>query len=144
MINHSTPTPIVSADGTLLGVLAGHMDPKDWQRLHKEGMDALESARKDSSQVLDGDNHRRGNFSILRCGVSHGSGQKRPCNLSNNKTNAAILEKLNAMEVFGRIAGFTSCECLPSSTLPCSNLLRVHSRHVELGSRPSPLLRRPP
>lgn len=73
-------------------------------------MDALEEARKEMDHPAGADEHRRGNFSILRGGVSHGSGQKRPCNLSNTKTNAAIFERLNGLEVFTRTARFTTCE----------------------------------
>lgn len=105
-------TPLVSADGTLLGVLAGHCDPDEWRRLHQEGLQALEEARRDCRHPPASDSHRRGNFSTIRCGVSYGGRQERPGNLHSNKTNAQVANSLNALEPFKRLAGFATCTSL--------------------------------
>ena len=52
---------------------------------------------------------RRGEFKTMRCGVSHGGGQTKPCNLSNTKKHRKILDWLNSQEPFNRLAGFATC-----------------------------------
>jgi len=70
--------------------------------------------------------HRRGNFSVLRCGVSHGGGQTQPMNFVNTKKNGRILEGLNSRPSFRRIASFGSCRPTPILLLPL--LIAAHEQ----------------
>lgn len=108
----STPVPIVSNDEEkyIIGVFADTPNDAEWPDLVATAAELLEEARE-GCQISQSDaEHRRGKFSTLRCGVSHGGGKKMPGNVSNNDTNADIAQKLNEAEPFRRMARFATCE----------------------------------
>ncbi|KAF9049002.1 hypothetical protein BJ165DRAFT_1526387 [Panaeolus papilionaceus] len=73
--------------------------------------DLLEKAREEC-QFSNDDHHQRprGPFSILRCSVSHGGGQVRPCNVAHRDTkkNRHVIQRLNRAPAFRRISNYTS------------------------------------
>lgn len=102
---------ILDAENCIIGVLAGCPNDKGWPTLHKKAAIALEEWRPKvhiSKYDLE-HTPRRGAFTTLHCGISYGGGQIKPSNLKNHPTNETILNELNSMEVFKRIAGFSSC-----------------------------------
>ena len=100
---------IVDLDGMIVGILAGMPEDEDWTAQHQAAAKLLEDARKRCKLPKDSAHHRRGEFTTLRCGFSHGGGSTQPANCSNCKTNQRILDDLTAAEPFRRIAGFGSC-----------------------------------
>ncbi|KAF8157509.1 hypothetical protein BJ912DRAFT_1070230 [Pholiota molesta] len=91
-----------------VAVLAGCPPVENWAQLHQQAASALEEKRSQCSVPRDKRKHRRGYFTALQCGVSHGGGQKQPCNLTNGAQNEKILEELNELEPFKRMAAFAS------------------------------------
>ncbi|KAF9540850.1 hypothetical protein CPC08DRAFT_738774 [Agrocybe pediades] len=101
--------PLVDAQGTIFGVCAGHPADADWQSVSQAAADALKTRRHRCHVPLsERRDNRRGDFINLSSGVSHGGGQKFPKNLSHSTRNAQVLEELNGMECFKRLAGFGS------------------------------------
>jgi hypothetical protein len=114
-----SPIPILSEDLYLMVVLAGHPEDEDWPAVPLEGAAALEQARRECNLAEKNRMHRRGFFSAIRCGVSHGGGQKRPMNLKNTKTLERVLKKLNSLKPFIRFAGFATCTPHPFRIRAC-------------------------
>jgi hypothetical protein len=85
----------------------------DWDRLMREAAEALENARTDSDLNSKAGHHHRGDYFSLRTGVSMGGGQKQPTAAYNSDVNNEILRRLNSMECFQRIAGFSTSELCP-------------------------------
>lgn len=108
----STPIPIVSNDPEkyVIGVFADTPNDAEWPELVATATELLDNARKASRISQKDMEHRRGEFSTLRCGVSHGGGQKMPGNVSNSDTNADVAKKLNEAEPFRRMARFATCK----------------------------------
>ncbi|KDR65406.1 hypothetical protein GALMADRAFT_148719 [Galerina marginata CBS 339.88] len=107
--------PIVDQKCRLVTVLAGYpADDPRWPILTQQAAQALEERRSRCKIPQKKRIHRRGAFIALNTGVSHGSGQTHPSNLSN-PDNEEILEELQQMEAFKRIAGFSSA-CMASWT----------------------------
>ncbi|KAJ3512050.1 hypothetical protein NLJ89_g3750 [Agrocybe chaxingu] len=103
-----TPTGLVDQEGRMFGLLAGHPTDSKWDKLATWAANCLEEARlrcRASPQACKG---RRGEFTTLRDGVSHGGGQTHPKNLSNTVVNEEVLTWLNSQECFQRLAGFVS------------------------------------
>ncbi|KAF9521457.1 hypothetical protein CPB83DRAFT_872210 [Crepidotus variabilis] len=100
--------PIVDKNGVCIGLLAGRPGDPDWPKLQLKGADSLEKARTKCRVSEACSDHRRGQFTTLRTGFSHGGGQTQPRNLANNVTNQCIIDDLNSQDVFQRIAGFMS------------------------------------
>ncbi|KAF9546877.1 hypothetical protein CPC08DRAFT_769561 [Agrocybe pediades] len=115
--------PLVDKEGRVWGVLAGQPNDPQWAELHVEAADALESHRNRCVASKKKPN-RRGKFNALRCGISHGGGQSQPCNHANDSASAAVLEELNSMKVFQRLAGF-------SSSVMANWVPDLHSYYVE-------------
>jgi len=86
--------------------------PKDaaWASDMRGAAEALEMAREDCDLDPQDSHHRRGDYLNLRTGVSIGGGQKRPTVADNSDHNNLILENLNSMECFRKLANFTTCE----------------------------------
>lgn len=98
---------IIDRDGRLVAILAGHPDDKTWPEVRRQAARLLEKARQRCR--MKEEEHRRGIFYALRCGVSHGGGQTAPRNLScKNAHNAKILAALSEKVAFRRINGFTN------------------------------------
>jgi len=104
-----TVMPLLDKTGTVFGVCAGQPADKSWDNLHKIAAQALEERRSHchvpSKQRTK---NLRGRFINIRCGISHGGGQHAPKNLGNSKQNQEVVDELNAMEPFKRLAGFAS------------------------------------
>ena len=113
-----TPTPILDSTGCLVALLVGQPADPQWPHLHSQGAAALERLRsrcfipKDKRKP-----HRRGAFVALQCGVSHGGGQPAPKNLENHPENEKVLNELNNMPCFQRIAGFVSGMCYSAAVI---------------------------
>lgn len=104
----STSTSIVDKAHRLVAVLAGHPNVENWPLLHQQAATALEERRSRCLVPKNKQKHRRGRFVALQCGVSHGGGQTRPRNMTNDDRNEKILNELNQLEPFKRTAGFAS------------------------------------
>ncbi|KAF9540710.1 hypothetical protein CPC08DRAFT_650813 [Agrocybe pediades] len=100
--------PLVNEEGIVFGILAGHPKDPNWPELQCVAATALEDRSSRCKIPEDKHEHHRGHFKSLRCGVSHGGGQKQPRNLSNTTANAQVLDELNELEPFRRLAGFVS------------------------------------
>jgi hypothetical protein len=100
--------PILTRERRLVVLMAGQPDDNDWCSLNDEGSAALEQARRECKIPPKKVLHRRGRFHALRCGVSHGGGQKLPGNLKNNVTNTRIVKHLNSLRPFQRFAGYST------------------------------------
>ncbi|KAJ3492655.1 hypothetical protein NLJ89_g11185 [Agrocybe chaxingu] len=103
-----TPLPIVDKDRRLIALFAGHPPDDNWQDEHRSAADELEQARLKLFGKREAQEHRRGEFDTLRCGTSHGGGQREPSNLANSPKRTEVLERLNNHRVFKRLAGFAS------------------------------------
>ncbi|KDR84216.1 hypothetical protein GALMADRAFT_33612, partial [Galerina marginata CBS 339.88] len=130
-----TPTPIVDRKRRLVTVLAGYPDDKEWPSLVQQATGALEERRPRCRVSPKKRIHCRGAFTALNTGVSHGSGQTQPSNLSN-PGNEQVLAELNEMESFKCIAGFSS-SCMASWTpdlyaLYAEKLGKVHQTDSSL------------
>lgn len=121
--------PIVDKNGVCIGLLAGQPGDPDWPKLQLKGADSLEKARTKCRVSEACSDHRRGQFTTLRTGFSHGGGQTQPRNLANNVTNQCIIDDLNSQDVFQRIAGFMSCKSFSTVTsFVLTNHLAVFER----------------
>lgn len=96
-------------EGYVIGVIAGCPADDTWPDLMDKAAAALRQANIDCVAAKKDKCHRRGPFTALRCGVSHGGGQRRPGNLNNVAKNAEILDRLNTSEPFERLSGFATC-----------------------------------
>ena len=76
---------IVNLDETIVGILAGMPGDDDWATQHQVAAKLLEEARQRCKLPKDSAHHRRGDFTTLRCGFSHGGGSTEPANCSNGK-----------------------------------------------------------
>lgn len=120
---YRTPTPIVTDDHRKLvyAVLAGipaettprkptadpQLDPT-WEGVHRRAAQLLESTRPRLAFEGKNQRHRRGNFSALAFGLSHGGGQKEPSVLKQRKENEAILKELLQSKDLARFSGFAT------------------------------------
>ncbi|KAH9475575.1 hypothetical protein JR316_0012692 [Psilocybe cubensis] len=100
------PMFVSDSSGRAILILAGHPDDGQWHNLMGLAVDALEIAR--TRFIPPKKPNRRGSFDSLHCGVSFGGGQTSPSNLRNNKVNQVLLDWLNGLEPFKRLAGFAS------------------------------------
>ncbi|KAJ3503665.1 hypothetical protein NLJ89_g8332 [Agrocybe chaxingu] len=103
-----TPTGLVDQEGRMFGLLAGHPTDSKWDKLAIWAANCLEEARLRCCASPQACHGRRGEFTTLRDGVSHGGGQTHPKNLSNTIVNEEVLAWLNSQECFQRLAGFVS------------------------------------
>lgn len=135
-----TSTPITDKDQRIIAVLAGVPCDQGWDQLEQQGRDALENARSRVSIPKGDRKHRRGAFLALRCGVSHGSGQTHPDNLGNGVGNAQVLNELNRLETFRRLAGFASC-AYTDPLFTSTPIDDFNSNHGVMGPRTLQVLR---
>ena len=113
-----TSVPILDSIGRLVAVLAGHPADPQWPHLHRQGAAALERLRSRCFiPKCRRKPHRRGAFVALQCGISHGGGQPAPKNLDNHPKNEKVLNELNNMPFFQRIAGFALGTCHSTTAL---------------------------
>ena len=114
--------PISDIEKLLFAVLPSMPKDEDWDRNMRDSAEALEAARHDCDLHPEDANHRRGNYLNLRTGVSMGGGQPCPTAADNSVCNNEILDRLNSMECFQKLAKFTTCEL---SGDPIDNYLTI-------------------
>ncbi|KAF8971659.1 hypothetical protein BDZ97DRAFT_1752936 [Flammula alnicola] len=128
--------PIKDESGNLVTLLAGCPNDSNWPALQAQASRALEERRHRCSIPKDKRIHRRGAFTALATGVSHGGGQKEPRNLSNEGPNGLVVQELNEMEAFKRMGGFASA--VMASWMPdlyryyADNLGELHDKNPTL------------
>lgn len=105
---YSTPMPVIGREGIPAAILAGHPDDDSWPDLRRQAAERLEEARRRCQLPAKAGRHRRGHFAALRCGVSHGGGQRVPGNLQNSSQNDEVLAELNEELPFRRNSGFAT------------------------------------
>lgn len=103
----------------IIAVLADAPNDDSWPSLMATAAELLDNARTSCDIDEKDQDHRRGQFATLRCGVSHGGGQTMPGNLCNKPVNAEIAKALNESEPFVRIAKFTTCKFYCVSARTC-------------------------
>ena len=118
LMTQRTSIPILDSIGRLVAILVGQPSDPQWPHLHAQGAAALERLRSHCFiPKCWRKPHRRGAFVALQCGVSHGGGQPAPKNLENHPENEKVLNELNNMPFFQRIAGFASGMCCPAAVV---------------------------
>ena len=100
--------PVLDREGRLVAILAGCPSDDSWPDLSRQAAEMLEEARGRCKIPAKASRHRRGHFTALRCGVSHGGGQIGPGNLQNNFPNDEVLAQLNQKLPFIRLSGFAT------------------------------------
>ncbi|KAJ6455996.1 hypothetical protein DFH09DRAFT_925558 [Mycena vulgaris] len=101
--------PVVDAAGRVSAVFTGHEDHPDFMAdVHDPAMEAMEEARAKCSISEARTYHRRGNFTSLTTGQSHGGGQLEPGTFVNGIINTAVLCSLLSNSAFIRLAGFAT------------------------------------
>ncbi|KAF4612565.1 hypothetical protein D9613_012692 [Agrocybe pediades] len=103
-----TAKPILDGEQRIIAVCAGQPDDLSWPDLASKAFASVERARDKCSFPKKAQDHRRGTFSALSCGISHGGGQTEPGNLKNTQKNERQLESLLSNNAFRRIAGFAN------------------------------------
>ncbi|KAJ7181980.1 hypothetical protein C8R46DRAFT_1027784 [Mycena filopes] len=106
------PLLILDRHGRIIAVFAGTPDDPEWPGVVSRAVAAMERARKDGFRLgafdAADDTHRRGFFTTLTGGVSHGGGQLRPGNLAMPKIRRQIFDELRGNKDVQRMAGFQS------------------------------------
>ncbi|KAJ7181910.1 hypothetical protein C8R46DRAFT_551220 [Mycena filopes] len=106
------PLFILDRHGRIIAVFAGTPDDPEWPGVVSRAVAAMERARKDGFRLgafdAADDTHRRGFFTTLTGGVSHGGGQLRPGNLAMPKIRRQIFDELRGNKDVQRMAGFQS------------------------------------
>jgi len=113
--------PILDREGRLVAILA---NDESWPEQSREGAEALEEARGPCKIPAKGGRHRRRQFVALRCGVSHGGGQKVPGNPKNISPNDEVVANLNQKEPFQRISGF-------ATSVLATWMLELHAHYAD-------------
>lgn len=101
--------PILTSDRCLIALMAGQPEDDNWHTLNDKGSATLEQAWRECRIPPKKLLHCRSQFSALRCGFSHGGGQKFPSNWRNTAKNAKVPKILNSCRPFKRFAGFSPC-----------------------------------
>lgn len=116
-------TPIVTNDSRKIvyAVLAGipaestpqkpNADPlldPTWEGVHRRVAQLFESTRPRLAFDKKDQRHRRGQFSALTFGLSHGGGQKEPRILKQKIENEAVIKELLCNKDLGRLSGFAT------------------------------------
>lgn len=102
-----TTVVIVDSEQRIIAVCVGVPDgDQTWESVHHRAAEALKSARHRLCFKTKEKKHRRGKFSSLGVGISHGGGQRYPKILQQSKGNEEILTELLKEEAFQRISGF--------------------------------------
>ena len=97
-----------------------------WPDLSRQAVEMLERARRTCKIPAKAGCHRRGHFTALRCGVSHGGGQTLPRNLQNDFPNDEVLAQLNQKPPFIRLSGFATSKHLGLQPVSTPQM-RIHS-----------------
>ncbi|KAJ7838501.1 hypothetical protein B0H14DRAFT_3459337 [Mycena olivaceomarginata] len=106
------PKLILDADGRIVAVLLGRPEGDDWDDVIAEMARAMDGVRargvKRGVFKRQERRHCRGDFFVLKGGLTKGPGQKRPGNLAVGKEYRRLLELLALNPAICRIAGFQS------------------------------------
>ncbi|KAK7040609.1 hypothetical protein R3P38DRAFT_3310283 [Favolaschia claudopus] len=110
--SYRNPKLIVDANGHIVAILLGRPEGGDWDEAIWEMENILEAVRKRgmSRGILKQKDrrHRRGDFHVLRGGITKGPGQKKPGNLAHSKARRKLVHFITSNFHVGRIAGFQS------------------------------------
>jgi len=104
----STATAVLDSCGRIIAVLAGRPDDPSWESVHLEAVELLEKTRPLLRLSKKSMRHRRGNFAVLSCGISHGFGRTEPSNLKQAGGNEEHVSGVIRHKSFERISGFGS------------------------------------
>ncbi|KAJ7884169.1 hypothetical protein B0H14DRAFT_2255492, partial [Mycena olivaceomarginata] len=103
---------ILDADGRIVAVLLGRPEGDDWDDVIAEMVRVMDGvrARRVKRGVFKRKNrrHRRGDFYVIKGGLTKGPGQKKPGNLALPKEYRRLLELITSNPAIRRIAGFQS------------------------------------
>ncbi|KAF9473569.1 hypothetical protein BDN70DRAFT_817036, partial [Pholiota conissans] len=102
--------PLTDRWNKVFGALAGMPRGDSWQRVHDGAVRAICVARMLLHNLPQKyQDHRRGKYPALSCGISHGGGQLCPSNLHWRRDIAAIVSYLLQDASFSRLSGFANC-----------------------------------
>ncbi|SJL08346.1 uncharacterized protein ARMOST_11709 [Armillaria ostoyae] len=99
---------IIDREGHVIVVMAEHPNDPDWDNVHTEVADKLETSRRHCKLDREHWHHRHGTFAALSNGISYGGGQMHPQNLHHSMKNTKVLSSLLNCMAFIRLAGFGS------------------------------------
>ncbi|KAJ7797579.1 hypothetical protein B0H14DRAFT_2389622 [Mycena olivaceomarginata] len=109
---YSLPKLILDADGRIVAILLGRPEGDDWDEVVREMERLMAGVRRRGVQrgvfKRQDRRHRRGNFYILKAGLTKGPGSKKPGNLAHSKAYRKLLRPLLSSHAIRRIAGFQS------------------------------------
>jgi len=118
-----TPGPLVDRSRWVILAFAGvPAGDETWPATQLCATDLLESARSKLSLQKADQSHRRGNFTALAIGISHGGGQTHPRILTQAKENDSIVDELIQEEPFVQMSGFATGK-FAAPVLSCLNML---------------------
>ncbi|KAG6835990.1 hypothetical protein H0H93_012472 [Arthromyces matolae] len=93
--------PLLDAEGRVVAVLAGQPRSLQYQKAVTEAYDLLQDG-------AIGKAHRRGDFSVINCGILHQQGTQQPVRMHEDQTK--VTEELLNASCFKALAGFASSE----------------------------------
>ncbi|KAF8200975.1 hypothetical protein BJ912DRAFT_843897, partial [Pholiota molesta] len=100
---------LADGDGVVFGVMAGMPRGNGWQQVHDSALHAMRIARQLLQELpVKYQDHRRGQYPALSCGISHGGGQRQPSNLYWCSSIEDVLNYLTQSPSFQRLSGFTN------------------------------------
>ncbi|KAJ7740988.1 hypothetical protein B0H14DRAFT_2407444 [Mycena olivaceomarginata] len=106
------PKLILDADGRIVAVLLGRPEGDDWDDVIAEMVRVMDGVRARGVKrgVFKRKNRRhcRGDFYVIKGGLTKGPGQKKPGNLALPKEYRRLLELITSNPAIRRIAGFQS------------------------------------
>lgn len=119
LISVRTPRPLLDSNGVVFACLVGRPNDPTYDDACRRIYAKLEvlSTGNDSAFPIPDPASRRGSFSALNVGITHGTGTKHPVNLhdkerKNSTRLAAVIEKLLEDEDVKMVAAFASCRLI--------------------------------
>ncbi|KAL1698468.1 hypothetical protein EV121DRAFT_218143 [Schizophyllum commune] len=103
-----TTAGLVTPDGRVFGVLAGHPDDPKWGEVHEALADEIAKQGERVKFPKESCDHRRGQFGAEAYGASHGGGQTAPGILKHKQRMTSVLCYLVGLSAMIRIAHFAS------------------------------------
>ncbi|KAJ3720931.1 hypothetical protein C8R42DRAFT_696497 [Lentinula raphanica] len=105
---HRETVPIVDDDGRVTIILVAPPQTDDWKACVQAATDNLEKERGQCGFTQEQVTHRRGSFPALSTGILYGNGMIEPANVTHNKKNTAVLNRLINHSAFRRMSGFVT------------------------------------
>ncbi|KAG6852701.1 hypothetical protein C0991_009717 [Blastosporella zonata] len=93
-----TPTPIHDSKGRIFALCGGQPaapGSADWDADLAHAAELLEEARRNLRLPPGSRDHRRGSFTAVPSGITHGNGTTRPCNAHHSPHNAQVINHLS-------------------------------------------------